>query len=303
MKRSIDRLLTSHTGSLPRPPELVALHIRRARGEAVDDEMRRIGPTAVRDVVARQAGIGLDVINDGEQQREGFFQYVQRRMSGFGGGWSRPPVADFIRYPLYLDMVRKQWEDTAGISRSRMPMAVGEVHYGDTHYIDAECADLKAAVDGAPDVTELFMNAPSPGIIASAMKNEHYDSDRAYLAALAEALRIDRPDETDVAYGTVSHGGSRAVFVYAALATSPNELPARLRFAGLDPERDYRVALGLPLDAHAAALRGVPPWLRAVAEAGSDGGVVVPGRLLTSAGLPVPGLHPEHALLLTLTAV
>lgn len=131
---------------------------------------------------------------------------------------------------------------------------------------------------------------------------EFYKANR-WLLHTGRAVRIDRPDETDAAYGTVSHDGSRAVFVYAALATSPNELPARLRFAGLDPERDYRVALGLPLDAHAAALRGVPPWLRGVAEAGADGGVVVPGRLLGSAGLPVPGLHPEHALLLTLTAV
>ncbi|GAB3798966.1 alpha-galactosidase [Humibacter antri] len=131
---------------------------------------------------------------------------------------------------------------------------------------------------------------------------DFYKTNRSLLHT-GRAVRIDRPDDTDCAYGTVSHDGSRAVFVYAALASSPNELAARLRFAGLDPERDYRVALGLPLDPHAGALRGVPSWLRGIAVEGAEGGVVVPGRVLTTAGLPMPDLHPEHALLLTLTAV
>jgi alpha-galactosidase len=131
---------------------------------------------------------------------------------------------------------------------------------------------------------------------------EFYKANRSLLHS-GRAVRIDRPDDTDAAYGTVSHDRSRAVFVYAALATSPNELPPRLRFAGLDADRDYRVGLGLPLDPHAAEGRGVPPWLRAVAESGPDGAPVVSGRALMQVGLPMPGLHPEHAVLLTVSAV
>ncbi len=127
---------------------------------------------------------------------------------------------------------------------------------------------------------------------------ELYKANRA-LIHTGRAVRIDRPDGTDAAYGTVSGDRSRALFAYVRLTTSPDESPGRLRFAGLDADRDYRVSLGLPLDPRALADRTLPAWLGARV----DGGVTVPGRVLETIGLPMPGLHPEHAMLMTLEAV
>lgn len=109
------------------------------------------------------------------------------------------------------------------------------------------------------------------------------------------AVRVDRPDETDSAYGVVAHDRSMALIAYVTLATSPDEAPARLRIPGLDPDAVYRVSLALPLDRHAFAGRGIPAWLR-------QGAVTMSGRALEVIGLALPVLHPERALLLELTA-
>ena len=91
MRRSEERILTTHTGSLPRPLELTALYARRAAGEPVDAAaIDAAGRAALASVVPQQIEAGVDVGNNGEQQREAFFLYVQRRMSGFGGTWTAP---------------------------------------------------------------------------------------------------------------------------------------------------------------------------------------------------------------------
>ena len=87
MQRSTNRILTTHTGSLPRPPSLVELYVRKGRGEPVDVELAEAGHRAMLDVVRRQQEAGIDIGNNGEQQREAFFLYVRNRMSGFGGAW------------------------------------------------------------------------------------------------------------------------------------------------------------------------------------------------------------------------
>ena len=90
MRRSEDRILTTHTGSLPRPPELTRLYVRRARGESVDAvELERLGRAALHSILRKQAQAGVDIGNNGEQQREGFFLHIRHRMSGFGGSWQR----------------------------------------------------------------------------------------------------------------------------------------------------------------------------------------------------------------------
>src|SRR5580692_760333 len=106
MLRSDGRILTTHTGSLPRPAALTALYVQRSRGEDVDAaELDAMGKAAMADVVRKQFAAGIDVGNNGEQQREAFFLYVQRRMSGFGGGWTRRTMADITRYPGYAASV------------------------------------------------------------------------------------------------------------------------------------------------------------------------------------------------------
>ena len=101
MQRSDTRILTTHTGSLPRPTSLVRLYIAKARGEPVDTQLAAAGLAALEDSVRRQHDAGIDIGNNGEQQREAFFLYVRTRMSGFGGAWTRPPRGDVERYPAF----------------------------------------------------------------------------------------------------------------------------------------------------------------------------------------------------------
>ena len=202
MLRSENRILTTHTGSLPRPPRLTALYAARAAGKPVDEaEIARLGRAAVDDIVRKQLAAGIDIGNNGEQQREAFFLYVRHRMSGFGGGWSRRVFADVARYPGYRAW--KSAHDSIGASVSnaeQVPEAVGEVRYLDRAAIAAECDAFAAALAAAPGrFAEPFLTAPSPGIIATALRNRWYDTDAAYLAALGAALRIEY--EAIVAHG------------------------------------------------------------------------------------------------------
>jgi 5-methyltetrahydropteroyltriglutamate--homocysteine methyltransferase len=191
MRRSEDRILTTHTGSLPRPPELTRLFVRRARGESVDPaELERLGQAALRGIVRKQTDAGIDIGNNGEQQREGFFLHIRHRMTGFGGSWQRRTRADALRYPIFKQMMEQQLAAREAVSNMGPPKAIGEVRSVGTAAIETECADFQAAIDetGAHFV-EPFLTAPSPGIIAGAMKNEYYDSEEAYLAALGTALK------------------------------------------------------------------------------------------------------------------
>jgi 5-methyltetrahydropteroyltriglutamate--homocysteine methyltransferase len=194
MLKSDGRILTTHTGSLPRPAALTTLYVQRSRNEPVDAaDLDALGKAALVEVVRKQLEAGIDIGNNGEQQREAFFLYVRRRMSGFGGGWTRRPMADIVRYPGYAAAVGVDDTGRPVVSnRGRLPQAVGEVRYLDRALIEAECADFRAALDAAGGgFAEPFMTAPSPGIIAAALANAWYDTEDAYLAALGEALRVE----------------------------------------------------------------------------------------------------------------
>lgn len=191
MHKSDQRILTTHTGSLPRPTPLVELYARRARQEPIDEQaLDQMGRAAMIDSVQRQIDSGLDVINNGEQQREGFFLYVQRKLSGFGGAWKRWPRADVERYPVFKQALESAASGKAAVSNFAPPKVVGEVRYLDPGSASDEAVQFRQALgDAQGRYTEAFLTAPSPGIIASACLNEHYDSERAYLRALGEALR------------------------------------------------------------------------------------------------------------------
>jgi 5-methyltetrahydropteroyltriglutamate--homocysteine methyltransferase len=191
MRRSEDRILTTHTGSLPRPPELTRLHVRRSRGESVDPaEFDRLSKDALRWVVGEQAEAGVDIANNGEQQREGFFLHIRHRMSGFGGSWQRRARADALRYPVFRRIMEQQLAAREAVSNMGPPKAIDAVRYLGRDAIEMECADFRAALDDTrAHFVELFLTAPSPGIIAGAMKNEHYPTDAAYLDDLGAALR------------------------------------------------------------------------------------------------------------------
>ena len=194
MQRSSDRILTTHTGSLPRPRELTRLYSLRARGEAVDAaEIDRVGRDAVRRIVAKQREAGIDIGNNGEQQRDSFFLYLRARLSGLGGSWERPSRADVERYPEFKRMWTEQHAARTQVSSlGGLPKAIGEVRYLHDRAIHDECAHFEAVLDedrGA--FVEPFMCAPSPGIVAMAVRNEHYDTLGSYLDALGKALKVE----------------------------------------------------------------------------------------------------------------
>ena len=120
------RILTTHAGSLPRPAKLVELYAARAGGAEIDEAaLVREGEAATRWVVERQREAGVDIPSDGEQLREAFFLYVQRRMTGFSGKWKRPHGDELASYPEYADLRRRQIADSASVSNFTPPMATG----------------------------------------------------------------------------------------------------------------------------------------------------------------------------------
>jgi 5-methyltetrahydropteroyltriglutamate--homocysteine methyltransferase len=194
MQRSTSRILTTHTGSLPRPHELTRLYVLRARGEMVDaTAIDRAGREAVRTVVRKQHDAGIDVGNNGEQQRDSFFLYLKTRLSGLGGSWERPSRADIDRYPDFKRLWTEQHAGKTQVSAlGGLPMAIGEVRYLDDRAISEECRHFNAVLAENPNVfVEPFMTAPSPGILATAVRNEHYDTLANYVAALGRALAVE----------------------------------------------------------------------------------------------------------------
>lgn len=185
---SRDRILTTHVGSLPRNEVLASLLVSREAGEAVDSvQLEQEMDRAVRHVVEKQAEAGIDIANDGEQQRVGFQTYVPERMAGFGGESKRRRGRDYEEFPALVDDLRRRFP-----KRSRMqnaPEAQGELRYLDSSAIRREIERLQSNARAVGGFGECFMTAPSPGIISTTMLNAYYDSQQAYLAAIAREMR------------------------------------------------------------------------------------------------------------------
>jgi 5-methyltetrahydropteroyltriglutamate--homocysteine methyltransferase len=182
VKRSTEHILTTHTGSLPRPPALADALRRRDHGEGVDEGLDALVRDAVADVVRRQADAGVSVVNDGEASKIGYSTYVKERLDGFGGeGGLAGMPSDLVEFPDYLQRVM-------GDIDFEMPACIGPVAYRDLDAVRADIANLKAALEGA-DVEDAFMSAASPGVIAVFLQNRHYASHEEYVAALADAMK------------------------------------------------------------------------------------------------------------------
>jgi 5-methyltetrahydropteroyltriglutamate--homocysteine methyltransferase len=185
---SRDRILATHVGSLPRSETLSEMLIDREEGKPLDEqqlagEMDR----AVRHVIAKQTEAGIDIGNDGEQQRVGFQTYVPRRMSGFAGQSKRRRGRDFEEFPALVEDLMRRFP-----KRSRMqnaPEAQAELHYLDSSALTQEIDRFQKNAKAAGAFAESFMTAPSPGIISTTMLNAYYDSQQSYLTALAREMR------------------------------------------------------------------------------------------------------------------
>jgi 5-methyltetrahydropteroyltriglutamate--homocysteine methyltransferase len=186
MQRSANRILTTHAGSLPRPRDLVEMLRARDRGQPYDEAaLEARVPQAVAEVVRRQIETGLDVISDGEMGRIGFAAYVKDRMEGFGGQWQRPRPADFRAFPEFARQAA-QGDDSSW--QIVTPTCIGPITYRDPADIRRDTANLRAALDGNRP-TEVFMTAPSAGIVTSFFENRYYPSREAYVYAVADALK------------------------------------------------------------------------------------------------------------------
>ena len=192
MKRSDDRILTTHAGSLPRSPALLEMLVRLSKREPVDAAaLAREVEASTRHVIVRQLAAGIDVGNDGEQPRESFVTYVQHRMSGFSGASERPIMRDIVQFQSFLALKLPEFSRTM-VSLLNAPRATGPVRYLDRSAVDAECTALARLVADVPGrFVETFMTAASPGIVAAAMANAHYATLDEYVLALAEALSVE----------------------------------------------------------------------------------------------------------------
>jgi 5-methyltetrahydropteroyltriglutamate--homocysteine methyltransferase len=192
MKNSTDRILTTHTGSLPRAQPLAEALSAEENGQPFDPAaLARLKDAGVRDVVAHQRDSGVDVANDGEQPRVSYLTYVPLRMSGFGGESKRPQGRDLLEHPDFMERFRNR--QSVGGVRARTfnaPQCVGDVHYEDLSSVTEECALFRTALDAAgKPFAETFLTAASPGAIAFCMMNAHYPSHRDYVFAVAREMK------------------------------------------------------------------------------------------------------------------
>ncbi|MCL4870075.1 MAG: cobalamin-independent methionine synthase II family protein [Anaerolineae bacterium] len=188
-----NRILTTHAGSLPRPHSLVSLLTARYSGSAIETQaLAQAVEAASRAVIKQQIEAGLDIINNGEMGRESFFTYLQHRMSGFGGTGTRPIMADLLRYPGSLERRRQAMGSDERVDLLKAPKAIGPVRYVNPTPIEQECRQLQALLKEREGRFQAgFMSAPSPGIIAAGMQNEHYENLELYIQAIAEALQTE----------------------------------------------------------------------------------------------------------------
>jgi len=187
MRRSTDAILTTHTGSLPRPDDLVELlYAAEADGTTIDraalDTRAR---TAVAETVQQQLDVGLDVVNDGEMSKVSYSTYVGGRLTGFDSSVQvqRYPRADAAAFPRYAEWNAKQQQ---GAARIRRVACTGPVAYVGHAQLQTDLENLKSAL---PAGSEAFMTAASPGVISWFQPNQYYATEEAYLFALAEAMR------------------------------------------------------------------------------------------------------------------
>jgi 5-methyltetrahydropteroyltriglutamate--homocysteine methyltransferase len=191
MQRSTGRIHTTHVGSLARPAPLLDLMRASADGEPVEADLADAHRRAVADVVRRQRLAGIDVINDGEQSKTGFFAYVGQRLSGYEPGESRGVLDKFRpeveEFPEYYESYFKRAMTGGMAVPARSLVCTGPVSYVGQRQLGADLAALRAAVgDAGPD--QVFVCAVAPSGVGG---NEYYRSEDDYLDAVADALHVE----------------------------------------------------------------------------------------------------------------
>ena len=225
MRLSTERILTTHVGSLPRSQSVTEVLFARERGDTVDARADAAVITdAVAEVVRRQAAIGIDVVSDGEMSKISYATYIAQRFSGFGGDTPREPGQDLVEFPGLLTKLAER----GSTAKYRRPRCIGAVSVQNTGPLQADLANMRAAITVAP-AAEAFMNAASPGVIALFQPNDYYRTQDDYLVALAEAMRSEyeaiveagivlQIDAPDLAMGRHTMYRSRSLEEFEGLA-------------------------------------------------------------------------------------
>ena len=197
MHKSVDHILITHTGSLPRGQELNDLLIADEAGESVDQrKLADMIDKRVAYVMEKQREAGVDVANDGEQGRVGFQTYVPKRMSGFGGESKRPFGREWVELPLFTQKFMARLPKTGKVFGC--PEAVGELKYTDKEAIKTELARFKRHAGAVKSAfPEMFFAEPSPGIIATTMLNAYYKTYEDYLSAIAREMHYEYKSVVD----------------------------------------------------------------------------------------------------------
>ena len=241
MKRSSERFLTTHTGSLPRPDDLIRMMFAKEEGVPVDAAAlaARIR-SAVAEVVRLQVDAGVDIVNDGELSKPSYATYIKDRLNGFGGTSNSFQYQDLNDFPA---LAKKVFGDP-GRSRRKTPACTAPITVRDAAAAKTDADNLKAAISSV-GATEAFMSAASPGVIALFFRDDYYKSREAYLAAIAEAMRHE--------YEAVVNAGFILQIDCPDLA-----MGRHIQFAGLSLE-EFRKQARLNIEALNHALANIPP--------------------------------------------
>jgi 5-methyltetrahydropteroyltriglutamate--homocysteine methyltransferase len=241
MIRSTDRFLTTHTGSLPRPDDLIRMMYAKEEGVPVEREtLAARVRAAVAEVVRKQVEAGVDVVNDGEMSKPSYATYVKDRLAGFGGTGNTFVYQDLAGFP---NLAKRVFGDP-GRSRRKTPACNGPIGVRDPDAAKADADNLKAAV-GAAGRTDAFMSAASPGVVSLFFRNDHYPSQEAYLFAIAEAMRHE--------YETIAKAG-----IVLQIDCPDLAMGRHIQYAALSLE-EFRKRAGMHVAALNHALAGIAP--------------------------------------------
>jgi 5-methyltetrahydropteroyltriglutamate--homocysteine methyltransferase len=241
MKRSTERFLTTHTGSLPRPEDLIRMMYAKEEGVPVDASAldARIA-SAVEEVVRKQADAGVDVVNDGEMSKPSYATYVKDRLNGFGGTGNTFVYQDLVDFP---NLAKRVFGDP-GRSRRKTPACNAPISVRDPRAARVDVDHLKSAV-AKVRAQEAFMSAASPGVVSLFFRNDHYPSQEKYLFAIAEAMRQE--------YETIAGAG-----VVLQIDCPDLAMGRHIQYASLGLEA-FRQKIRLHIEALNHALANIPP--------------------------------------------
>jgi 5-methyltetrahydropteroyltriglutamate--homocysteine methyltransferase len=241
MLRSTHRFLTTHTGSLPRPDDLVRMMFAKEEGVPVDaDALAARIRLAVSEVASRQLAAGVDIVNDGEMSKPSYATYVKDRLAGFGGSGNTFVYQDLADFPA---LAKRVFGDP-GRSRRKTPACNAPIAVRDPDAAQRDVNDLRAALISATPVTA-FLSSASPGVISLFFRNEHYANQEAYLFAIADAMRHE--------YETIARNG-----VILQVDCPDLAMGRHIQYADLSLA-DFRKRAAMHVEALNHALANVPP--------------------------------------------